>query len=90
MLDAASSKNVTVTKFSPNGIVCVDVTTPQAPRNVVAMIDNSGADPATAKIAGSVDSGAVSSLLCPAGSDAEIATVGGTAGALKPFYVTFN
>jgi len=87
-LDAANSKNVTVTKSSNLG-VCLDVTTPQAPRNVVAMIDNGGANPATTRIAGT--SGAAVARVCPAGSDAVIATVEEATGfTLRPFYVTFN
>jgi hypothetical protein len=88
VLDAANSKNVTVTQAMATG-TCLDVTTTQAPHNVVAMIDNSGANPATTSVAGSVNPAAVGPN-CPAGSDAVITTVESGAFTPKPFYVTFN
>ena len=88
VLDGANAKNVTVTQASTTG-TCLDVTTAQAPRNVVAMIDNSGANPATTSVAGTVNPTAVGAN-CPAGSDAVITTVESGTFTPKPFYVTFN
>ena len=80
VLDGANAKNVTVTQASATG-TCLDVTTAQAARKVVAMIDNSGANPATTSVAGTVNPTAVGAN-CPAGSDAVITTV--ESGAFTP------
>jgi Collagen triple helix repeat (20 copies) len=88
VLDGSNSKNVTVT-LATNSVTCLDVTTTQAPRNVVAMIDNSGANPATTSVAGTLNPTALAPN-CPAGSDALITTAESGAFVPKPFYVTFN
>lgn len=88
VLDGANSKNVTVT-LATTSATCMDVTTTQAPHNVVAMIDNSGANPATTSVAGTLNPTAIAPT-CPAGSDALITTAESGAFVPKPFYVTFN
>jgi len=88
VLDAANSKNVTVTLANAT-TTCLNVSTAQAPRNVIAMIYNSGANPATASVAGTVNAATVASI-CPAGSNAEITTADSGLFVSKPFYVTFN
>jgi len=88
VLDAAHSKNVTVSKASAT-FTCFNVTGAQAPSAIVAMIDNSGANPQNTSVAGTVDSAAVASI-CGAGSNAEITTVEGGLFVSKPFYVIFN
>jgi hypothetical protein len=87
VLDPANSKNVKVTKVATS--TCLQVTTAQAPKNVVAMIDNSGANPQITSVAGTVEPSAVSPN-CPAGSNALITTVESGTFTPKPFYVTFN
>jgi hypothetical protein len=88
-LDAANSKNVTMTGLSTGGTsTCLEVTS-GTPHNVVAMIDNSGANPAITSVAGTVNPVAVAPN-CPGGSNALITTVESGAFTPKPFYVTFN
>jgi hypothetical protein len=88
VLDGANSKNVTVTQATATA-TCLDVTTTQAPRNMVAMIDNSGANPATASVAGTLNPVAIAPN-CPTGTDALITTADSGMFVPKPFYVTFN
>jgi hypothetical protein len=88
-LDTANSKNVTMTGLSTGGTsTCLEVTS-GTPHNVIAMIDNSGANPAITSVAGTVNPVAVAPN-CPAGSNALITTVESGAFTPKPFYVTFN
>jgi hypothetical protein len=88
VLDGANSKNVTVTQATGTA-TCLDVTTTQVPRNMVAMIDNSGANPATASVAGTLNPTAIAPN-CPAGTDALITTADSGMFVPRPFYVTFN
>ncbi len=92
VLDDANSKNVRVTGSDSDG-VCLDVTTAQTPKNVVAMIDNSGADPRRTRVAGTANR-AVVTAACGATADALITTVDSNVQPrefiLRPFYVTFN
>jgi hypothetical protein len=88
VLDAANSKNVTVTLANAT-TTCLNVSSAQPPRSVVAMIDNSGANPATTSVAGTVKASTVASI-CPAGSNAEITTAESGLFVSKPFYVVFN
>jgi hypothetical protein len=87
-IDAANTKNVTVTQATAT-YTCLDVTTLQTPHNVIAMIDNSGANPQTASAAGTLNPVAVGPA-CPTGSDAVIVTSNAGVFTLLPFYVTFN
>lgn len=87
-LDAANSKGVTVTGIVGAGTgVCLDVTG-ATPHNILAMVDNSGANPQTTSVEGTT--GAAGLALCPAGSDAEVTTVESGNFVLKPFYVVLN
>ena len=68
-----NSKNVQlVSHTAASGVYCLKLTT-GTPQNVTAMIDNSGADPRSAFVAGTINASAVASS-CPAGSQIDIAT----------------
>jgi hypothetical protein len=68
-----NSKNVQlVSHIAASGVYCLKLTT-GTPQNVTAMIDNSGADPRSAFVAGTINASAVASS-CPAGSQIDIAT----------------
>jgi hypothetical protein len=68
-----ASKNVQVVSHTAaSGVYCLKLTT-GTPQNVVAMIDNSGADPRSAFVAGTINASAVAGG-CPAGSQIDIAT----------------
>jgi hypothetical protein len=75
-------------------VYCLKLTT-GTPQNVTAMIDNSGADPRSSFVAGTINASAVSGG-CPAGSQIDIATgdVGMPASsgdfADKSFFVAIN
>jgi hypothetical protein len=89
-LDAANSKNVTLTGLSTDGLsTCLKVTS-GTPHNVVAMIDNSGANPLSTSVAGTVTPSVIASS-CPAGSNVLITTVSNQAFTpTVPFYATVN
>lgn len=91
----STSKNVQVVSHSAgSGVYCMKLGTGTA-LNVVAMIDNSGADPRQSFVAGTTNASAVAQG-CPTGSQFEIATgdvgVGAGQGTFsdKAFYVTVN
>jgi Collagen triple helix repeat (20 copies) len=68
-----NSKNVQlVSHIAASGVYCLKLTT-GTPQNVTAMIDNSGADPRSAFVAGTINASAVANG-CPAGSQIDIAT----------------
>jgi hypothetical protein len=90
-----NGKNVQlVSHIAGSGVYCLKLTT-GAPQNVSAMIDNSGADPRSAFVAGTINASAVAGG-CPAGSQIDIATgdVGNPASsgdfADQAFFVTIN
>lgn len=93
-LDTANSKNVTISPSGAIGVFCLKVTTAQAPQNVVATLDISGAGASTDQIRAS----RVPTIVAPncasaPGSDTLVETTVGTtagAGANRPFYVVFN
>jgi hypothetical protein len=86
VLDPANSKNVVVTSFTAT-FTCLHVTS-GTPHNLTAMVDNAGANPATATVAGSLNATAVAPS-CP-GADAEIVVADSGMFVQRPFYVTFN
>jgi hypothetical protein len=90
-----NSKNVQlVSHIAASGVYCLKLTT-GTPQNVTAMIDNSGADPRSAFVAGTTNASAVAGG-CPAGSQIEVATgdIGIPASngdfSDKGFFVTIN
>jgi hypothetical protein len=90
-----NSKNVQlVGHTAASGVYCLKLTT-GTPQNVTAMIDNSGADPRSAFVAGTINASAVAGG-CPAGSQIDIATgdIGNPASsgdfADKSFFVAIN
>jgi hypothetical protein len=72
----SASKNLAVSHTTFSGTYCLTLSH-GTPANVVAMIDNSGADPRDAFVAGTTNAGAVATD-CPAGSQILIST--GTVG----------
>ena|ERR1700722_14236885 len=67
------SKNVKVVSHAPgSGVYCLALTA-GTPSNVVAMIDNAGADPRDTFVSGDTNAGAIAQS-CGAGSQIEIAT----------------
>ena len=89
VVDAANSKNVTLTGLSTGGTsTCLAVA--GTPHTVVAMIDNSGANPQITSVAGTVVPSAIASSGCPAGSNVLITTVESGQFVPKPFYAEIN
>ncbi len=89
VVDAANSKNVKLTGLSTGGTsTCLAVS--GTPHTVVAMIDNSGANPQITSVAGSVVPSAIASSGCPAGSNVLITTVESGQFVPKPFYAEIN
>lgn len=86
VLDPANSRNVVVTSFTAT-FTCLHVTA-GTPHNMTAMVDNAGANPATATVAGSLNPTAVAPS-CP-GADAEVVVADSGQFVQRPFYVTFN
>lgn len=84
-IDAAASKNIALVKKTGSGAYCLNYTAGTA-TNVVAMIDNSGADPSLSRIGGTANPAAVGPA-CPAGADFFIATAGDATFVDLPFYV---
>jgi hypothetical protein len=91
----SNSKNVQVVSHSPgSGVYCLKLIT-GTPQNVSAMIDNSGADPRSVFVAGTINASAVAGG-CGAGTQIEMAT--GDIGIPAPqgdfsdqsFFVTIN
>jgi hypothetical protein len=89
------SKNVQlVSHLAGSGVFCLKLTA-GTPQNVTAMIDNSGADPRSAFVAGTINASAVAGG-CPTGSQIEVATgdIGIPASngdfSDKGFFVTIN
>jgi len=93
-LDGANSKNVTLSPSGATGVHCLNVTTAQAPQNVVATLDVSGA-------AGGSPTDQIRASLVPAtvsfncssapGSDTLVETTTSDAGGvIRPFYITVN
>jgi hypothetical protein len=90
-----AGKNVTVVSHTAgSGVYCLKLTS-GTPQNVVAMIDNAGADPRDAFVAGNTNAGAIAQA-CAAGSQIEMVT--GTVGipastgtfADEAFFVSIN
>lgn len=89
VVDAANSKNVTLTGLSTGGTsTCLAVA--GTPHTVAAMIDNSGANPQNTSVAGTVVPSAIASSGCPAGSNVLITTVEAGLFVPKPFYAEIN
>jgi hypothetical protein len=87
-VDPAASKNVEVGDAIDPGVYCL-VVTGGTPKNVTAMIDNSGADPRTSQIAGNVAPGGTAKG-CPSGDNVAIVTSSGGKFVYLPFFVAFN
>jgi collagen triple helix repeat protein len=69
-----ADKNVTVVSHTAGtGIYCLKLTNGAAVNNVVAMVDNSGADPRDAFVSGDTNAGAIAQA-CPNGGQIEMAT----------------
>src|ERR1700722_10845157 len=69
-----AAKNVTVVSHvAGTGIYCLKLTNGAAVNNVVAMVDNSGADPRDAFVSGDTNAGAIAQA-CPNGGQIEMAT----------------
>jgi Collagen triple helix repeat (20 copies) len=68
-----ADKNVTVVSHvAGTGIYCLKLNS-GTPSNVVAMVDNSGADPTNAFVSGDTNAGAIATA-CPTGGQIEMAT----------------
>jgi hypothetical protein len=87
-VDPANSKNVEINDFTVVGVSCLTVTG-GTPKNVTAMIDNSGADPRTSQIGGNVGAGGTAQG-CLSGDQVSIVTSSGGKFTNLPFYVAIN
>jgi hypothetical protein len=91
-LDPGNSKNVSLlgrSSGSPAGAWCLQVTTAQAPRNVVASIDGQFS-PQTDHAAGMLDPGIVSPF-CPAGATAIVVATNSSGTFVdRAVFVVFN
>jgi hypothetical protein len=85
----SASKNVEIVGHDSPGVYCLKLTS-GTPQNVVAMVDNSGADPRDTFAAGTTNPTALATG-CPAGSQFEIATgTNGDSFLDEPFFVLVN
>jgi hypothetical protein len=87
-VDPAESKNVEINDFGTVGVWCLTITT-GTPKNVTAMIDNSGADPRVSQIGGNVGPSGTAAG-CPSGDQVSVVTSEAGQFAALPFYVTIN
>jgi hypothetical protein len=86
-----ASKNVQVVSHTAgSGVYCLKLTT-GTPQNVVAMIDNSGADPRSAFVSGDTNASAIATG-CPTGGQIEMATGDSKANTFtdEAFFVLIN
>ena len=90
LVDPATSKNVDIMDLVQVGVHCL-IVTGGTPKNVTAMIDNSGADPRTSQIAGTVaPPGSTTAPGCLSGDNVEVVTSSGGRFVDLPFYVVIN
>ena len=84
------SKNVDIEDQVLAGIHCLAVTG-GTPKNVTAMIDNTGADPRASQIAGNVaPPGSKTAAGCLPGDNVSVVTSSGGRFVDLPFYVVIN
>ena len=89
-VDPATSKNVDIQDRVAVGVSCL-IVTGGTPKNVTAMIDNTGADPRTSQIAGNVaPPGSTTAAGCFSGDNVAIVTSSGGRFVDLPFYVVIN
>ena len=89
-LDRANSRRVAVIATAAVGVFCLNVTTAQAPRNIVASLDLSGQANATDQIRATLVRAVVNFNCGGTGADTLVETTRAGGGAALPFYITVN
>ncbi len=89
-VDPAESKNVDIMDLVQVGVHCL-IVTGGTPKNVTAIIDNTGADARTSQIGGNVaPPGSTTAAGCLSGDNVSIVTSSGGRFVDLPFYVVIN